>query len=110
MLPPPGSGEVSGRVYLHGAVDRKVALPVEIIFEEGKLARDSPVDRGHSDAGGAHDVKAVEIAALHADEGAGDLLIGVVAPRRGIGGGTGEHSNGEEIADVAAEIAAVDGA
>ena len=40
----------------------------------------------------------------------GDLLVGVVAPRSGIGSGAGENADGRVIADMAPVIAAIDGA
>ena len=110
LLPPLTSGEVRAASTLHGVVERDVALPGEIVFEESELPGDAPLNAGEGNARGADEVKMIESAVFGADKRAGDLLVGIVAPGRWIGGGAGKSADGEIVVELAAVVTAVDGA
>src|SRR3974377_1804849 len=82
--------------------------PIQVVFEKEKLPRRGPIDRRYRYTRGAHVMQVVEVAVLKAYESPADLLIWVVAPGNGIGGGPTESAHGSDSSNFVTEVAAVD--
>src|SRR6266481_5462788 len=62
-------------IGLNGTVDGKSAAQRQIIFEESELARDMPLNAGHSQPKCAAESLMVKVSAFIVDERSGNVLV-----------------------------------